>query len=136
MSAIIGYANLAMRDEVPESTRDYMRKTETSSRHLLELINDVHKMSRIESGGLELGPAPINICHVLDETYVVFQHQMDQKGIDFSVHTAQVHHAHVWCDRNSLNRVPLNPLGNVYRFHARRRHDLGGHRHRKRLRRL
>ena len=41
---------------------------------------------------------------------------MKQKQIDFSVHTTQVHHRYVWCDKNNLNRVLLNLLSNAYKF--------------------
>lgn len=116
MNAIIGYTNLAKQDEIPETTREYLGKIETSSQHLLALINDILEMSRIESGKIELEYEPINICHVFDEMYDLFQQQMNQKRIDFSVHTAQVHHPYVWCDKRNLNRVLLNLLSNAYKF--------------------
>ena len=116
MNAIIGYTNLAMQGEIPEDTRDYLQKIETSSQHLLALINDILEMSRIESGKFDLELGPINICHIFDEMHDLFQHQMEQKGIDFTVHTAQVHHCYVWCDQNNLNRVLLNLIGNAYKF--------------------
>ena len=116
MNAIIGYTNLAKQDEIPEITKEYLGKIETSSKHLLALINDILEMSRIESGKIELKYEPINICRVFDEMRDLFLHQMNQKKIDFSVHTARVRHPYVWCDKNNLNRVLLNLLSNAYKF--------------------
>ena len=76
----------------------------------MALINDILEMSRIESGKIELEYEPVDICHVFEELYDLFLHQMKQKQIDFSVHTTQVHHRYVWCDKNNLNRVLLNLL--------------------------
>ena len=116
MNAIIGYTNLAKKEEVSPAAKEYLGKIETSSQHLLALINDILEMSRIESGKIELHYEPADICHIFDEIYDVFLQQMRQKRIDFSVHSAQVHHPWVWCDRNNLNRVLLNLLSNAYKF--------------------
>lgn len=50
MNAIVGFASLLSREaDNPEKVREYIGKIETSSQHLLGLINDVLDMSRIES---------------------------------------------------------------------------------------
>ncbi|MBQ7534677.1 MAG: hypothetical protein IJT43_03560 [Stomatobaculum sp.] len=95
MNAIIGYTNLAQKEDIPPTTKEYLGKIESSSQKLLALINDILEMSRIESGKIELEYEPVDICHVFDELYDMFLHQMEQKHIVFSVHTAQVHHRYV-----------------------------------------
>ncbi len=57
LNAIIGYTTLAGREETsPQETKAYLRKIETAGHQLLDTINDVLEMSRIESGRLELEP--------------------------------------------------------------------------------
>ena len=116
MNAIIGYTNLAKAENNPPTTQEYLGKIEDSSRHLLALINDILEMSRIESGKVELEYAPEDLREILDSMRDLFAEQMRQKQMDFSVHTTQVHHCYVWCDKKNLNRILLNILSNAYKF--------------------
>ena len=116
MNAIIGYTNLALNEPASPEIHGYLEKINTSSQHLLALINDILEMSRIESGKIELEYAPIDLCALFDGMRDLFSEQMKQKGLDFQVHTGQVQHRFAWCDRKNLNRVLLNILSNAYKF--------------------
>ena len=116
MNAIIGYTSLAMKEEPAPEVMNYLKKIESSSRHLLELINDILEMSRIESGRVELEFVPVDLCSVFEGMRDLFSEQMKQKDMDFQIHTAQIQHRYVWCDRKNLNRVLLNLLSNAYKF--------------------
>ena len=116
MNAIIGYTNLARKEKDITKTRDYLDKIESSSQHLLALINDILEMSRIESGTIELEFLPIDLRGVFDGIRDLFSEQMKQKNMDFQVHTGQIRNRYVWCDRKNLNRVLLNILSNAYKF--------------------
>lgn len=116
MNAIIGYTNLARKETKPEIIHGYLDKIDKSNQHLLALINDILEMSRIENGKIELEYVPLDLCAVFEEIRNLFSEQMKQKRLDFQVHTGQLRNRYVWCDRNSLNRVLLNILGNAYKF--------------------
>ena len=117
MNAIIGYVNLAEREDITlEETKEYLARIKGSSQHLLALINDVLEMSRIESGKMELEPIAVDIRKTIGEVGDLFATQMDEKGIDFMVDTSGVRHSWVYCDKNRLNRVLLNLVGNAYKF--------------------
>ncbi len=116
MNAIIGYTDLALKDSRDEKTREYLTKIDSSSKHLLSLINDILEMSRIENGALELEFAPADIVKIFEDIRDLFSGQMKQKGIAFSVFTSQIRHRSVWCDMKNLNRVLLNIVGNAYKF--------------------
>ena len=116
MNAIIGYTGLAMKEDAPENVRSYLEKIDGASQHLLALINDILEMSRIESGRVELEYVPSDLCAVFDGMYDLFREQMNEKGLDFQVHTGQIQDRYVWCDRKNLNRVLLNILSNAYKF--------------------
>lgn len=116
MNAIIGYTNLAMTEKNPDILHDYLSKIDTSSHHLLALINDILEMSRIESGKIELEFAPVDLCALFDEIRSLFGEQMKEKGIDFSVHTSQVRDSYVWCDRKNILRILLNVVSNSLKF--------------------
>ena len=107
MNAIIGYTNLAQTETDPAVVQEYLTKINLSSQHLLTLINDILEMSRIESGKIELELVPADLCAVFEGMRDLFSEQMKQKHLHFAVHTGQVQHRFVWCDRKNLNRVLL-----------------------------
>ena len=117
MNAIIGYINLSKNKNITlDEVKDFLRKIESSSNHLLALINDVLEMSRIESGKMELEPIDADLVTTLDEVRDMFTTQMQGKEIDFTVDTSQVKDSYVLCDKNRFNRVLLNLLSNAYKF--------------------
>ena len=116
MNAIVGYTTLALKEPASPELHDYLEKIDASSQHLLALINDILEMSRIESGMVELEFVPLDLCALFDGMRELFSEQMKQKQMDFQVHTGQVQHRYVWCDRKNLNRVLLNILSNAYKF--------------------
>jgi signal transduction histidine kinase/ActR/RegA family two-component response regulator len=117
MNAIIGYTSIAQREGTTlEETRNYLKKIDASSQHLLALINDVLEMSRIESGKMDLEVGPCDLRETMDEVHDMFATQMAVKRIAFSVDASDVRDRYVLCDKNRLNRVLLNLLSNAYKF--------------------
>ena len=116
MNAIIGYTTLALKEPSPDNIKDYLKKIDLSSRHLLNLINDILEMSRIENGQIELQLVPCDLCRIFADVKTLFSQQMKEKEMNFSVHTSQVHNRYVWCDEKNFNRVLLNLLSNAYKF--------------------
>ena len=117
MNAIIGYTTLIQQEkDLPPLAKDYMKKIEASSKHLLALINDVLDMSRIESGKMELDIAKSNIVKSIDAVRDLFSTQMEGKKINFVVDTSNVQNKMVMCDTPRLNRVLLNLISNAFKF--------------------
>ena len=117
MNAIIGYAHLAEDENVTfDELKDYLQKIKGSGHYLLALINDVLEMSRIESGKMELEPVPVNLINTFDDVRDLFNLQMDEKNIEYTVECKDVNDPHVYCDINRLYRVLLNLISNAYKF--------------------
>ena len=116
MNAIIGYTNLALKEPAPPQLHEYLNKIELSSRHLLALLDDILEMSRIENGQVKLEYLPMDFIRIFEEIRDLFEEQMQQKSLDFTIHTGQVQHRYVWCDRKNMNRVLLNVISNAYKF--------------------
>ncbi|MBO6231272.1 MAG: amino acid permease [Ruminiclostridium sp.] len=117
MNAIIGYITLAKREDITlDEMKDYLGKIEGSSRHLLALINDVLEMSRIENGKMELEEEPCCLHRVMDEVRDMFQTQMNEKKITYTVTYGDIGEYPAICDKNRLNRVLLNLISNAYKF--------------------
>jgi len=116
MNAIIGYTNLAREENRDPAMAEYLDKIDVSGRHLLDLIDDILEMSRIESGAAELEYAPMDLRALLRDTRDLFAAQAREKDLDFSVDFAQVRHPYVLGDRKSLSRVLLNIISNAFKF--------------------
>ena len=119
MNAIIGYTNLALKEPAPPELHGYLEKIERSSRHLLNLINDILEMSRIGSGKIELEPVPADLCDLFNGVYEIFDEQMKQKELTFTVEASKLTDRYVWCDIKNFNRVIVNLLSNAYKFTPR-----------------
>ena len=116
MNAITGFARL-MRKHLgePDKEKEYLGKIETSSQYLLELINNVLEMSRIENGRLTLDENIWDAKEFNDTLITVFENQMAQKGITFT-RTIDVVHADVYCDSLKLQEIFLNILSNALKY--------------------
>ena len=116
LNAIIGYTTLANREDVslPEA-KSYLNKIETAGHQLLDTINDVLEMTRIESGRLELEPERVCLEHILAKAEDLVAPQMDSKHIRF-IRQWEPQETWVMCDRGQLSRSLMNMLSNACKF--------------------
>ena len=116
LNAIIGYTALANREGVTaEDKTEYINKIENAGRQLLDIVNDVLEMSRIENGKMVLEPSPCDLEAGIQEAGDLVRTQLESKRILFQV-TCSLRHRWVLCDRNHLNRVLMNLLCNAGKF--------------------
>ena len=116
MNAIVGYTGLAKRAQTFDEMYSYLEKIDTSSAYMLDLLNDVLEMSRIESGRMDLLPEDTDLVALLDGVRDMFETQMAEKGVTYIVDASGVRDRRVMCDRSRLNRVLLNLVSNSYKF--------------------
>lgn len=117
MNAIIGFTNLARQSaDDPDKTRDYLTKIQTSSAHLLALINDVLEMSRIESGKIELDDGPCNLPELAKGLYTMTAPLAEEKRQTLSLNLSGMADEDVVCDKLRLEQVLLNLLSNAVKY--------------------
>ena len=116
LNAIIGYTTLAKRDSVTyEETNEYIDKIDIAGRQLLEIVNDVLDMSRIESGKFILEPGCVDLENCVLEAGDLVRMQMEAKKIRFSV-SCNISHKWVMCDKVMFDRALMNLLCNAGKF--------------------
>jgi len=116
MNAITGFANLAqthIEDRV--QVKDYLDKIQSASKHLLNLINDILDMSRIESGKVQIEESEVSLHDLLEDVNNLIQPMAEEKGIHFQIQNEIVNN-YVYCDKLRLNQVLINLLGNSVKF--------------------
>lgn len=117
MNAILGFTALASTHvDQPEIITDYLGKIMSSSNHLLNLINDVLDMSRIESGRIKIEERECSLSTVLHDLRNMLQADIRDKQLDLFIDTVDVIHEHVICDRLRLNQILINILSNAIKF--------------------
>ena len=85
MNAIIGINRIALDDpSTNDKTREYLQKIGASAEHLLEIINDILDMSRIESGKLTLKEESFMLSAEINQINAIIGGQCSDKGLDYS----------------------------------------------------
>ena len=116
LNAIIGYTTLAKQKDITDGEKgEYIGKIETASRQLLEIVNDVLDMSRIESGKFNLEPTCINLENCIHEACDLVRTQLESKKIELSV-SCDVSHKWVLCDKVMMDRALMNLMCNAGKF--------------------
>jgi len=116
MNAIIGFADLLEKNQDdPEKRADYINKIQLSSNFLLELINNVLELARIESGKAVLNETVCTSSKVMEDLVTVFHDQMERKHINF-VSTSDLKTKYIYCDEVKMKQIFLNILSNAYKY--------------------
>ena len=116
MNAIIGFTNIAMKQDLKPETRICLEKIGESSEHLLTLINDVLDISRIESGNIQFAPIPVDITEVSDTVVSIMHGFLTNRNIAFQTNLAEPEHRYVLADAVRIREVLVNILGNAVKF--------------------
>ena len=117
MNAIIGLNSIALNDpEVSGRTREYLEKIGGSARHLLNIINDILDMSRIESGRMTLRHEEFSFSRALEQVNAIIGGQCRDKGLRYDCLTEGRVDAFYVGDDIKLRQILINILGNAVKF--------------------
>ncbi len=116
MNAIIGMTQIARRSENPEKIRRCINQIESSSAHLLGLINDVLDMSKIEAGKLELSEVGFALDHDMDFVIAMMGSRAKERGITFRLEIGDIRKNFLFADSLRLNQTLVNLLSNAFKF--------------------
>ena len=117
MNAIVGITSLIEHEcDDGEKVKEYAKKIELSSQHLLGIINDVLDMSKIENGKTTLKYADFSISELLQEMNTVFHPQANEKHQTFVITGEDIQHDWVKGDRVHLMQIFTNLLSNAVKY--------------------
>ncbi|MEN9675592.1 MAG: hypothetical protein RIS76_1488 [Verrucomicrobiota bacterium] len=116
MNAIIGFTELLGGELREPRQQRYLRSIRTASDSLLQLINDVLDMSKIEAGVLELHLEPTDPQEICAFLHTVFDEQVARRGVDLTCETAEDLPRALLLDRTRLRQVMVNLVGNAAKF--------------------
>lgn len=114
LTAILGFSQLLELDELTPDQRSSVTHILQAGRHLLDLINEVLDISRIETGQMTISHEPVALEELLDEVSAVV-HPL-ATGRNVTLRRASVGDVHVLADRQRLRQVLLNILSNAVKY--------------------
>ncbi|MBI2381692.1 MAG: response regulator [Gammaproteobacteria bacterium] len=117
LNVVLGFAQILVRDRglMPQQL-EKIEAIESAGNHLLELINDILDLSKIEAGKMELHCAAFDLTEQLKTLSQIFRSRSHMKRLDFSLDMALPEHRLVLGDQAKLRQVLINLLGNAVKF--------------------
>src|SRR5205823_6197669 len=113
------FAQLLELDESSAPRRESIDHILKAGRHLLELINEVLDIARIESGRLNISPEPVRIGEVVGETARLVGPLAEERGIRIEAELpAEAAERYVTADRQRLAQVLLNLISNAVKYNV------------------
>jgi signal transduction histidine kinase/CheY-like chemotaxis protein len=118
LNAILGFAQLLGADDLDTDRLEYVRQILQGGTHLLELINEVLDLARIEAGHISLSPEPVNASEIVTHALELVAPLAAERGISLTLAAAGA----TWCvfaDRQRLSQILLNFLSNAVKYNRK-----------------
>ena len=117
LNAILGYAQLFEYDLnlTPQQVAN-MREIRKAGDHLLQLINDVLDLAKIESGKMTVSLEPVLVSRIINEAFTLVQPQADAKGINLSHNANSTENYYVIADNVRYKQALVNLLSNAVKY--------------------
>jgi PAS domain S-box-containing protein len=119
LNAILGFGQLLELDELTPDQRESTTQILRGGRHLLDLINEVLDISRIETGSLALSPEPVEVAEQLTGAVELMRPMADEHGINLVADAGRTCTDYVFADRQRLKQVLLNLISNAVKYNRR-----------------
>ena len=116
MNSIIGFSELAMDGEISPKTKDYLGKIRINAEWLLQIINNILDISKIESGKMELENIPFNIHDLFASCRTLVMPKAVEKGILLHFYAEPSTGRRPLGDPTRLRQVFVNLLSNAIKF--------------------
>ncbi|MEO8194940.1 MAG: hybrid sensor histidine kinase/response regulator [Gemmatimonadales bacterium] len=118
INAVIGYSTLMIDNiygPLNDKQREGLERTLRAARHLLELVNDVLDLSKIEAGKIELTVQPVNVANLIEDLFVTVRPLADEHGTKLSFEQPNEPMG-VVTDPRRVRQILLNLLSNAIKF--------------------
>jgi len=116
LNAILGFAQLLEMDTLGSEQRESVGHILRAGRHLLELINEVLDITRVETGQLTVSIEPVHARHALEETLDMVRPMAERRTIRLEVDAGAFSQHEVLADPQRLKQVLLNLLSNAIKY--------------------
>ena len=117
MNAILGFAQLLLREsDLSIQQRQQLTTISRSGDHLMDIINDILEMSRIESGRVTLNAVNCDLHLMLEDLERMFSLRAHAKNLRFKVEFEKTLPRYILVDETKLRQIIINLVGNAFKF--------------------
>jgi signal transduction histidine kinase/CheY-like chemotaxis protein len=116
MNAILGFAQLLEMDQLTPEQHESVDHILKGGHHLLDLINEVLDIARIEAGRLSLSLEPVGVQDVMRETVDMITPLASRANIQLNAAAPGASDRHIFADRQRIKQVLLNLLSNAIKY--------------------
>ena len=116
LNAIVGFSESLKDDELPKETMEKVEDIIMASNNLLEIVNGILDISKIEANKLEIVEKEYEIEELWDELIILTKARIGDRGIDFRVNIDQTIPKVLYGDNTRLKQVVLNILTNAAKY--------------------
>ncbi len=121
MNAIIGMTELTLRTELTPQQREYLEAVQASSESLLNLLNDILDLSKIEADRIELEEIDFDLSELIDQVAQMMAQRAEEKGLELVQRVSSDVPQRLHGDPLRLRQILTNLVGNAVKFTERGR---------------
>ena len=116
MNAVIGMAEMALREDIPDSARSYINQIKSSGRALLTIINDILDFSKIESGKMDISPVEYEPMSLFNDVANIIMTRLMDKEIELILNmNVDIPHL-IYGDNVRIRQILINLANNAVKF--------------------
>ncbi|MCE9499628.1 MAG: DEAD/DEAH box helicase [Leptospira sp.] len=116
LNGVIGFTDLLMKTKLDATQQQYMLTVNQSANSLLDVINDILDISKIEANKLEIEIEKTDILELGDQITDVIAFQAAEKGLELLLNISPDISRFIWADSVRLKQVLVNLMGNAIKF--------------------
>ena len=118
LNSVIGFISFSRSSQLTEEQAQFVKIIETSGEGLLEIINDVLDISKIEAGRMELSLEAVETTMLAHEVVALMASRADETGVRLEIQFINELPEEVKTDRARLRQILINLVGNAIKFTA------------------
>jgi two-component system sensor histidine kinase EvgS len=117
LNHILGFTELIKTGNYNHSlNKDFSESIRSSGQYLLNLINDILDLSKIESGKININPGPGSLDDILNQAYQIFKQKSDKKSLKYIIEKDPLMPNTFVFDSTKIRQVLFNIIGNAIKF--------------------
>ena len=118
MNGVLGMSSVLAETELTEEQREYLESIVTSGQSMLNLINDILDLSKIEAGYIQLEKNPLKLAQIVADVEAVVRHTLKTKNINWVTDISSILDTEHIGDFERIKQILLNFVGNAVKFTA------------------
>lgn len=115
MNAIIGFTKLAQENSDPKMQQEYLANIDVSAKQLLELINNILEVSKIENHQIVLEEDLTKVTEVYNRIEIIFDSELKEKNLTYTAEMS-LKHTHMYMDKTQCMKIFMNIINNAIKY--------------------